>query len=176
MSIGDQTREEWTEKSKCVIEAWDLNDSDLLHIRPSRRQAWAEHMCDGCPVMGLCADRALRLGSSGTVWGGTWIPDSVNSNHPQEWLHRLHLVTELNRQPSQDELDYSMKFRKLPRYVMNRISADGGHTMKGDKMPVERRLVCRYGHDLDDPRNVYTPPSRPGTRECRQCIRRRRSK
>lgn len=173
MSIGDPTKESWTEKAKCKIEQWDIHDADLTHIKKSERQAWAEHMCDGCPVMAQCSASAIELGSSGSVWGGTWIPESPYGTD-DTFIHRLMLVKQTGEQPSLDEIEAHKRDHPLPKYfwVMNRPMADGGRTVPLGERPKHRVENCRAGHELT-PDNIYSPPSRPNVRECRKCIHER---
>lgn len=150
------------EKAKCVIEAWDINDPDLSHIKPGARQGWAQKMCDGCPVMALCAQQALAFGASGTVMAGTCIPEHVYGND-QAWLHQLHIISETGEIPSPEDVQAHLAFVEIPKYTMNATSALGRHTLRQGE-------TCHKGHDLVES-NIYNPPGRPGTRECRKCIK-----
>lgn len=170
MTIHEAFSGDEFEKAKCVIERWDPGVGDLARLRHYKRQREAERLCEGCPLMAQCATMAIELGSTGTVWGGTWIPEHVYGKD-QSWLHRLSLVQILNRIPSDEEVQTRIDNDvPLPRYIMNRISSDAGRTIPLDEKILNPVEVCRKGHRLT-PDNIYTPPSRPRVRECRKCIK-----
>lgn len=56
--------------------------------------------------------------------------------------------------------------------VPNKVNILRGY---GPPALAARSATCAQGHDLTDPANVYTPPSRPNRRKCRQCARERQS-
>jgi len=173
MAVGDASLGGWEERAKCAIEGWEINDADLEHIAPRHRQGWAEKMCEGCPVMAQCAAKAIEVGSSGTVWGGTYIPEFVYG-HTLGWQHRLKLTAETGRIPTNDEVKEHAKEHKLPprSWVMNRpmamvVNRSGTHTNLME--------YCRAKKHRLTPENTYAPPKFPNRRECRACIKKRQA-
>lgn len=162
------------EKAKCVVEQWEINDADLSHVHGNeQRQRWAEKMCEGCPLIGLCAEKAIEYGSSGTVWAGTYIPDFVYGRN-RDWQHRLILAKETNAIPTEDDVRLHRINNPLPTrfWVMNKPMAAGINRSGKHANPEE---YCRSGLHKLTPENTYAPPKRPTVRECRECIKRRKA-
>lgn len=64
--------EPWTEDAKCAYtetpDDWDV--ANLAHIRKDKRRRAAQDLCQGCPVIGKCADLAYKHRAVGMVYAG----------------------------------------------------------------------------------------------------------
>jgi hypothetical protein len=88
-AVFDFSLEPWTEKALC--KGRPVNVHDTSNLPPSSTNAHrkaARKLCEGCPVLGDCADYAVRTKATGVVMAG--VPIKSHSNiHMYEELRTI---------------------------------------------------------------------------------------